>query len=142
MVDTNIIFSALLNSNGTIGDLLFNSDHFFEFYSPSYMRYEIEKHWVKLKKISKLSDENLLESKFLVFSKINLINEEIIPIKIWHNAEKIVEKIDIDDIDFVALTAFLKAYLWTGDKVLYNGLKQNNFNRIYSTSDLISKRDY
>ena len=142
VVDTNIIFSALLNSNGTIGDLLFNSDHFFEFYSPSYMRYEIEKHWVKLKKISKLSDENLLESKFLVFSKINLINEEIIPIKIWHNAEKIVEKIDIDDIDFVALTAFLKAYLWTGDKVLYNGLKQNNFNRIYSTSDLISKRDY
>jgi len=26
VVDTNIIFSALLNSNGTIGDLLFNSD--------------------------------------------------------------------------------------------------------------------
>lgn len=142
VVDTNIIFSALLNTNGTIGDLLFNSDHLFEFYSPSYMRYEIEKHWVKLKKISKLSDENLLESKYLVFSKINFINEEIIPTKIWQNSEKIVEKIDIDDIDFVALTAFLKAYLWTGDKILYNGLKLKNFNRIYSTSDLILKRDF
>ncbi len=26
VVDTNIIFSALLKSNGNIGDLLFNSD--------------------------------------------------------------------------------------------------------------------
>lgn len=142
VVDTNIIFSALLNTNGTIGDLLFNSDHLFEFYSPSYMRYEIEKHWVKLKKISKLSDENLLESKYLVFYKIDFINEEIIPTKIWQNSEKIVEKIDIDDIDFVALTAFLKAYLWTGDKILYNGLKLKKFNRIYSTSDLVLKRDF
>ena len=25
VVDTNIVFSALLNSNGSIGDLLFNS---------------------------------------------------------------------------------------------------------------------
>jgi predicted nucleic acid-binding protein len=31
VVDTNIIFSALLNSNGNIGDLLFNSDKDFEF---------------------------------------------------------------------------------------------------------------
>src|SRR5437764_412892 len=58
-VDTNIIFSTLLNSNGTIGDLIFNSDHVFEFYSCDYMRYEIRKHWSKLIKISKLSDEQL-----------------------------------------------------------------------------------
>ena len=54
IIDTNIIFSGLLNSNGTIGDLLFNSVGIFEFYSCSYMRHEIEKHWNKLKRISKL----------------------------------------------------------------------------------------
>ncbi len=43
VVDTNIIFSALLNTNSTIGDLLFNSDKHFDFYSCSYMRYEIKK---------------------------------------------------------------------------------------------------
>ena len=59
IVDTNIIFSSLLNSNGTIGDLLFNSDKYFEFYSCIYMRYEIHKHWERLKKISKLSDRQL-----------------------------------------------------------------------------------
>lgn len=43
VVDTNIIFSTLLNSSSNIGDLLFNSDKHFEFYSCSYMRYEIQK---------------------------------------------------------------------------------------------------
>jgi predicted nucleic acid-binding protein len=33
IIDTNIIFSCLLNSQGTIGDLIFNSDDVFVFYS-------------------------------------------------------------------------------------------------------------
>lgn len=32
VVDTNIVFSAILNSNGLIGELLFNSGNQFEFY--------------------------------------------------------------------------------------------------------------
>lgn len=44
IIDTNIIFSCLLNSQGTIGDLIFNSDEIFEFYSNQYMRLEIYKH--------------------------------------------------------------------------------------------------
>ena len=31
VVDTNIVFSALLNSNNTIGDLILNPDMYFEF---------------------------------------------------------------------------------------------------------------
>ncbi len=40
IVDTNIIFSCLLNSQGTIGDIIFNSDNVFDFYSNQYMRFE------------------------------------------------------------------------------------------------------
>ena len=116
IVDTNIIFSAMLNTKGTIGDLLFNSNGVFEFYSCSYMRNEIEKHWSKLKRISKLSDTELDESRFRIFSKINFINEELIPAKTWIAAAEIVEHIDIDDSDFIALTKHLKGYLWTGTK--------------------------
>ena len=68
VVDTNIIFSTL-----------FNSDRHFEFYSCNYMRYEILKHWERLKKISKLSDEQLHVSYTQVHSKLKFINEEIIP---------------------------------------------------------------
>ena len=45
IVDTNIIFSCLLHSQGTIGDLIFNSEDIFAFYSNQYMRFEIRKHW-------------------------------------------------------------------------------------------------
>jgi len=58
IVDTNIIFSCLLNSQGIIGDLIFNSESSLEFYSNQYMRFEIRRHWEKLKKISKLTDWN------------------------------------------------------------------------------------
>lgn len=44
IVDTNIIFSCLLNSQGTIGDLIFNSENIFDFYSNQYMRFEIRKY--------------------------------------------------------------------------------------------------
>ncbi|MCE9539304.1 MAG: hypothetical protein K8R85_08815 [Bacteroidetes bacterium] len=138
---TQILFlAALLNTKGTIGDLLFNSENVFEFYSCSYMRHEIEKHWEKLKRISKLSDTQLEESRFTIFEKINFINEELIPPKTWLNAEEIATNIDIDDSDFIALTKHLKGYLWTGDKELYNGLKLKNFKRVFNTTELIALR--
>ena len=108
IIDTNIIFSALLNSSGTIGDLIFNSDSVFEFYSCSYMNHEIDKHWIKLKSISKLTENQLQVARFELFKKINFINEELIPEKLWLSAERIVKDIDIDDVDFVALTHFIK----------------------------------
>jgi predicted nucleic acid-binding protein len=137
IVDTNIIFSALLNTNGTIGDLIFDSEDIFEFYSCSYMRFEIEKHWDKLKRISKLTDKELKESLFLLFTKIHFINEEQISEKIWLHCEKLMMDIDIDDTDFVALTEYLKGYLWTGDKELYNGLKNKKNKNVVNTQDLL-----
>lgn len=138
VVDTNIIFSTLLNSNSTVGEILFTSDKNFEFYSCNYMRFEIQKHWERLKKISKLSDGQLQTSYNQLLSKLKFINEEIIPAKIWLSAEEITKEIDIDDTDFVALTKFLKATLWTGDKVLYNGLKKSSFKKVLNTTDLFA----
>jgi len=140
VVDTNIIFSALLNSKSTIGDLLFNSDKNFEFYSCNYMRFEIKKHWERLKKISKLSEEQLQVSYTQVLTKIKFVNEEIIPVETWLASEEITKGIDIDDTDFVALTKFLKATLWTGDKVLYKSLKKISFKKILNTTEILALR--
>ena len=75
-----------------------------------------------------------------MLSRIQLINEELIPEKTWLISEALVNDIDIDDIDFVALTKHLKAYLWTGDKRLYNGLKGKKYKRVYNTAELIQLR--
>lgn len=141
VVDTNIIFSTLLNSNSNIGDLLFNSGETFEFYTCSYMRYEIQKHWERLKKISKLSEKQLQISYTHVLAKLNFINEEIIPAATWLSSEQIAKGIDIDDTDFVALATFLRANLWTGDKVLYRGLKKIGFKKIINTAELLELRE-
>ncbi len=141
IVDTNIIFSCLLNSQGTIGDLIFNYEAVFDFYSNEYMLYEIRKHWERLKKISKLTDFELQTSYDKLLTKLTFINEQLIPENIWQTSEALVTDIDIDDTDFVALTKYLKGILWTGDKPLYNGLKAKRFRSVYNTVDLIKLHD-
>ena len=141
IVDTNIIFSCLLNSQGTIGYLIFNSDNIFEFFSNEYMRYEIRKHWERILKISKLTEFQLETSYDKLLAKLNFVNEELIPADIWQKSEGLVAGIDEDDIDFVALTSFLKGALWTGDKILYGGLKAKLFRTIYNTDDLMKLRN-
>lgn len=100
------------------------------------MRYEIQKHWKKLKSISKLSDEQLSDSRDRLFARIHFINESLIPAQTWSKAKNYTFDIDIDDTDFVALTIHLKGHLWTGDKELYNGLKEKGFTKIFNTEDL------
>ena len=140
IVDTNIIFSCLLNSQSNIGDLIFNSDEVFEFYSNDYMRLEIHKHWNKLKKISRLTDTELDTAFEKILTKLTFINEELIPSVIWQKAEQLVIDIDIDDLDFIALSKYIKGSLWTGDKELYTGLKQKRFRSVYNTNDLLKLR--
>jgi len=141
VVDTNIIFSCLLNSQGTIGDLIFNSENVFEFYSNQYMRFEIRKHWGKLKKISKLTDLELETAYEKMLTKFTFINEELIPETDWEKSEILLADIDMDDIDFVALAKHLKGSLWTGDKLLYDGLKRKRFRTVYNTKDILKFRD-
>ena len=141
IVDTNIIFSCLLNSEGAIGDLIFNSENIFEFYSNQYMRFEIRKHWNKLKKVSNLTDAKLEIAYDKMLMKLTFINEELITRNHWERAENLVIDIDLDDTDFVALTGYLKGGLWTGDKPLYEGLKRKRFRAIYNTRDMIKLRD-
>jgi predicted nucleic acid-binding protein len=131
IVDTNIIFSCLLNSQGTIGDLIFNSETIFNFYSNEYMLFEIHKHWNRLLKISKLTDEELHISFEKLLTRLIFINEQLIPENVWQNAEVLVTDIDLDDTDFVALTRYLKGGLWTGDKPIYDGLKAKGFRSVY-----------
>jgi predicted nucleic acid-binding protein len=136
IVDTNIIFSCLTGSNNKIENIIFKSGKLFNFYSCNYMRFEIDKHWGKLKKTSKLDDFDLNEAKYYLFKKIKFINEEIIPEKTWLKSEQLLSGIDLDDIDFLALTLHMNGYLWTRDKILSKGLKNKKFNKILMTQDV------
>ncbi len=48
IVDSNIIFSAILNTNSRIGQILITGGEFYDFYAPKYLREEIWEHQEKL----------------------------------------------------------------------------------------------
>jgi len=136
VVDTNIVFSALLSSSSTIPDIIIAPFTYLKFYTSEYLFDELENHKEKLQKISRLTEKEIDIAKTKLFKYITTISLEIIPQKIWQEAEKLVADIDEDDIAFVALSIFLDAHLWTGDKILYNGLKNKGFDKVIFTSEI------
>jgi predicted nucleic acid-binding protein len=136
VIDTNIIFSALVNSNSAIMDIIVKANKKCYFYASDYTHTELKNHYEKLKKASKLNDDEMDIAKYELFKHLNFISLDVITEKYWKEAEKLISDIDIDDIAFVALSIYLQAYFWTGDKALYNGLKSKGFDKILSTTEL------
>ena len=139
IVDTNIVFSAILNSQSWIGQILLHPDDSLIFFSPLFLRKEILNHKQKIKQFTKLSEIELDELIDLVYSKINFIDEKLIPKTILKTADELKREIDFDDAIFIALANHLNCKLWTGDKKLMNFLKMNGFKRIISTNELKSE---
>ena len=136
VVDTNIVFSALINSRSTIPEMIIAPFSDFKFFTSEYLFQELENHKKKLQKASKLTEGEILKARTELFKYIKIISLELIPQDIWLIAEDLTFDIDPDDISFVALSIFLDACLWTGDKDLYTGLKKKGFNNVFLTSEL------
>ena len=136
VVDTNIVFSAILNSRSKIGKILINSKDHFQFYTCDFLRTELLKHRRKLLELTKLESEELEELEFIVTEKISFINEALLPAKIIVISENLLADIDLNDTPFLALSKHLKAKLWTGDKKLSLGLQRKKFKDIITTSQL------
>jgi len=136
IVDSNIAFSALVNTNSVIADIIIGFQKKHKLYTCEYLLMELSNHHDKLKKASKMSDEQIEVAKYRLFKYIDCLSLEIIPMKCWVKAEEFVRDIDPDDIAFVALSLYLNAYLWTGDKVLYNGLKEKGFTKVFNTQEI------
>ena len=138
VVDANIVFSGILNSNGKIGDLLINSYPLFSFIAPDFLRTEIYNHYDKLLKISNLTLEQLLEAKYQIYKFITFISEEQINEASWLFANELVSDIDLKDIVYIAFARQFDCKLWTGDKKLINGLTLKKYHDILTTNDLFS----
>ncbi len=140
IVDANIIFSGILNSNGKIGDLLINSKNQFDFIAPDFLRAEIRKHYPKLCRLSKLKLDQIQESEFQLYNNITFISEEQIKKSHWISADKLVADIDPKDIPYIAYSKHFRCKLWSGDKVLTRGLLKKGYKNIITTDELFKLR--
>ena len=134
------MFSAILNTNGKIGDILINSKEYFDFIAPDFLRGEIRKHYTRLCKIAGLSIGQIQESEFHICSDITFISEEQIKISSWIAAEKLVADIDPKDTHYVAYSKHFRCKIWSGDKTLIKGLQKKGFTNFITTNELYELR--
>ena len=141
VVDTNIIFSAILSPNATISDLILNSDGTFDFFAPTFVVEELENHKKKLLKLTGFTEKELDYQTLTILKKIDLINLESIKHSTFEKARELANDVDEFDIPFVALALELGSPLWTGDKKLRNGLESKGVDWILLTTDLTALRN-
>ena len=136
VVDTNIAFSAILNTDSKIGTILLQPKSRLNFYSTDQLLSEIKEHSDKLLKLTKKSESELNTSINLITRRIRFINPQIIPSQIFTEASELTSGVDIDGCEFVALTEHIKGRFWSGDKELINGLILKKWNRFIDTNEL------
>lgn len=141
IVDANIVFSGILNTNGKIGDLLINSKQYFTFIAPYFLRNEIRNHYLKLIKISGLTMEEVQEAEFQIYKDIVFISEEQIRLSHWIAAETLVADVDPKDTHYVAYSKHFRCKIWSGDKALIKGLEKKGFTKFITTEELYKLRE-
>lgn len=140
VVDTNIAFSAILNTQSKIGDLIMNSQGIFEFYTCDTLRVELKKHRTKLLDLSQLNEEQLDQSIYQIINCLNFTEEALIPFEYWLKGAELVRDTDMDDIAFLTLTEFLAVKIWTGDRTLLKGLAKKGYSNFITTEELYNLR--
>lgn len=141
IVDTNILFSAILSPKGKIHDLLLNSETAFSFFAPVFLIEELEQHHVKLLKISGYTEDDVKFLKRTLFHHIEFIDPEIIKPESWIKGFEMTSDVDEKDTPFVALAIDLEGALWTGDKKLIKGLRSRGIELTLSTEELDELRN-
>lgn len=135
VVDANIIFSAIIKPSGAIGRIIFSNSNDV-LIAPNYLRDEIYKHKLKLIKITSKTEEEIEFVIVSAFKKITFYSADIIANNLVETASDLVADIDPDDFIYVAFTLFFNAKLWSGDKVLSEGLKAKGLDLTITTPDV------
>ncbi len=117
IIDSNILFSALIKDSITRQLILEYEDYFL---FPEFIFEEMEKHKNLILKKSKMSEKDFNELLKIILNKVLIIpNEVLYPYK--NNALKIVKDIDKNDVIFFACAlAYTDSIIWSDDKNLKN----------------------
>jgi putative PIN family toxin of toxin-antitoxin system len=115
VIDTNILFSALLNEHNKLRDIILSKEN--HIYAPSKMLDELLSHFDKILKYTKIDKTKFFSFYFELIKDIDFIDDNIIPNEIYQSAYHLCYEYDADDTPFVALALYLDANLLTGDRI-------------------------
>jgi predicted nucleic acid-binding protein len=129
VVDTNILFSALLRPDSKFVAALAGARRF---YICETILAEIFRHKEKILATTRLGEDDLTRTYHVLLTFLELRKEAMIPPACWEQAEELCRDVDPEDKTHVALTLALNGLLWTGDKALKAGLKAKGFDRFFT----------
>jgi predicted nucleic acid-binding protein len=129
VVDTNIIFSAMLNMDSAFAKEMLHFEN--EFYICETTLVEIFTHKEKLTKVSRLSSPEMAHLYHILVKRFRIYKEELISPGNWQAAYRLCCDVDEADTPHVALALEVNALLWTGDKHLKEGLAKKGFKNFF-----------
>jgi predicted nucleic acid-binding protein len=133
VIDTNILFSALLAADGRIHQTLFRSGDRFRICETALV--ELFEHKERILSITRLTAEEVTGMYHRVLGRVEIFPEALIPVEAWSRAVVLCSGIDSDDVPHVALTLTLNGLLWTGDRKLRRGLASKGFDSFFQPLD-------
>lgn len=130
VIDTNILFSALLRVKSAFLNQIFESPR--DFFICESTLTELFRHKEKLVRLSGMNPADVVHAYDLLLRRVDLYKETRIPSHLRMQARELCAGLDPDDAPQVALTLAVDGLLWTGDKTLKAGLMAKGFNRFFS----------
>jgi predicted nucleic acid-binding protein len=131
VVDTNILFSALLREKNRFAELLFleSSNQYF---LPRFAIVEIFKHKEKILRHAKCPEEVLLEILHRLLRRFQFLDENLISTASYIEAWRLCKDVDEKDLVFVAMSIEFDAQFWTTDQKLMDALTAKGFDKFYN----------
>jgi len=130
IVDTNILFSALLGKSKKIRNIILTEKEV-TFYFCNFVFVELFKYKEIIQKKSSLEEDEILELLHNLLKKIKIFNEESVTDESLQKAFDLCKDVDEKDTPFISITIELDGLLWTRDKELKIGLKSKGFDSFF-----------
>lgn len=138
-MDANILYSVVLNTNGAVADVFFNTRPILELCAPQFLRKELDRHRPRIAGYIGVSVAHVTEVIGLLLHRVELIDPALIPDTTWAHAKKLTAVVDPNDEDYVALALHLDYPLWTGDTKLARALKGSRV-KVITTAEIREHR--
>jgi predicted nucleic acid-binding protein len=140
VVDTNIIFSALLSADSPFREIMFTSTRRFVICETTIIElFRLKDKLLALR--PNRSQEVLLSMLHAILRRVELLREDTVDKTTWDTAAELCSTVDADDTPQVALTLAADGLLWTGDRRLKRALQKKGFTQFFNPAERSDQRE-
>lgn len=129
VVDTNIVFSALLRADTLIARIILRTNR--TFFICESVLVELYRHKERILRFSQLSDDEIIIQLHQLLRRMQVYKEDSFPLHHVDAAADLCRNVDPADAPMVALALTLDAWLWTGDRKLRSALEPRGFTSFF-----------